>query len=98
MKQIWTPADVEDETLAGYDPLSAWNRAVVLGGAHYAEWRAAHIGPIEQAYREKYLNSGPYLSRWEYHRVNHKWVWEPRDRREKIRADYLKSYVLKRSS
>jgi hypothetical protein len=83
MKHVWTPADVEAETLAGYDLLSAWNRAVVLGGAHYAEWRAAHIGPIEQAHREKYLNSGPYLARWVYRRdvLSRKWIWEPRDRR-----------------
>jgi len=86
MKTDWTPQDVEAETFSGYDPLNAWNRAVVLGGAHYAEWRAAHIGPIEQAYREKYLNSGPYLSRWVHYRKpgpHGKWVWEPRDRRQK---------------
>jgi hypothetical protein len=63
MKNVWTPADVEAETLAGYDPLSAWNRAVVLGGTYYAEWRAAHIEPIERAHHEKYLDCGPYLRR-----------------------------------
>ena len=112
MKLIWTPADVEEETLSGYwwslhgppmpdirvNPrLNAWNRAVVLGGEHYEAWRREHIAPIEQAHREKYLNSGPYLSRWRYHRVGHKWVWEPRDRREKIRSYYLASYVPKRT-
>ena len=48
MKQ-WTPQDVETETLAGYDPLNAWNRAVVLGGAHYEEWRRKHIEPIRHS-------------------------------------------------
>jgi len=64
MKQIWTPADVEAETLAGYDPLSAWNRAVVLGGAHYAEWRAAHIGPIER--RNPRMGINDHLRRWDF--------------------------------
>jgi hypothetical protein len=28
--------------------LNAWNRAVVLGGKHYEEWRKAHIEPMQQ--------------------------------------------------
>ena len=55
-EKCWTPADVEAETLAGYSSpwpsnpwLDAWNRAVVLGGEHYAKWRAARIGPVERA-------------------------------------------------
>jgi hypothetical protein len=75
----WTPQQVEEETLRGYDEpwrtdydeivarkaaiklsratvmadwqierLNAWNRAIVLGGKHYEEWRAAFIAPIEE--------------------------------------------------
>jgi hypothetical protein len=75
----WTPQEVEEETLEGYEEpwltgydeivarkaaiklsratvmagwqverLNAWNRAIVLGGKHYEEWRAAFITPIEE--------------------------------------------------
>jgi hypothetical protein len=54
---VWTPQDVEAETIAGYwtpeqrwpqsKRLNAWNRAVVLGGEHYKAWRSRHIAPIE---------------------------------------------------
>jgi len=66
--QVWTPQDIEAETLAGYQSagnpptippmadwqiyrLNAWNKAVVLGGKHYEEWRALFIAPIEAGWR-----------------------------------------------
>lgn len=59
----WTPADVEAETLAGYDPLSAWNRAVSLGGEYYRAWRRENIEPIER--RHPWMGINDHLRRWE---------------------------------
>jgi hypothetical protein len=78
-RRHWTPQQVEEETLEGYEEpwlttydeivarkaaiklaratvladwqierLNAWNRAVVLGGEHYQQWRDTFIAPIEE--------------------------------------------------
>jgi len=31
--------------------LNTWNRAIVLGGKHYQQWRDAYIAPIEAGWR-----------------------------------------------
>jgi hypothetical protein len=67
---VWTPEGVFHETNLSYAPsdepadrLFEWNRAVTLGGEHYAAWRKRHIAPIEEAEQTRPLRRWPGLAK-----------------------------------
>jgi hypothetical protein len=109
----WTPQEVEEETLEGYEEpwhtaydelvarkaaiklsratvmadwqierLNTWNRAVVLGGEHYQQWRDAFITPIEEGRRNGRQNIPVRLAR---HRISRLIEYEKRARQDTLK-------------
>jgi len=62
--------------------LNTWNRAIVLGGEHYEEWRAAFITPIEEGWRNGRQYTPVRLAR---HRIARAVEYEERTRQDTLR-------------